>query len=261
MADQDEFAGFVRASAPRLLWIARLLCNGDRAAAKDLALVETFRRWSRIDRPDARFEHRRRWMNALTVEAGLPARRVGAGDRPRDAYRMTRRATLGVMAPGGSEDPQHFYLQGLQEDSAALRETAELGRQEAARVREEAAAMRAQAAERRKAAAEAVLRVAEQRQLAAMLWIRRTAQHDGAERAIAADQRDQQADQREAIADQRDQQADERERLADLRDRESATREGTPLRPQYPAPTGLTATSSRDNTRQGGHRRRRPTYY
>jgi DNA-directed RNA polymerase specialized sigma24 family protein len=65
MADQDEFAGFVRASAPRLLWIARLLCNGDRAAADDLvqdALVETFRRWSRIDRPDARFAYARRIM-------------------------------------------------------------------------------------------------------------------------------------------------------------------------------------------------------
>lgn len=65
MADQDEFAGFVRASAPRLLWIARLLCNGDRAAAEDLvqdALVETFRRWSRIERPDARFAYARRIM-------------------------------------------------------------------------------------------------------------------------------------------------------------------------------------------------------
>jgi RNA polymerase sigma-70 factor (sigma-E family) len=63
MADEDEFAGFVRASAPRLLWIACLLCNGDRAAAEDLvqdALVETFRRWSRIERPDARFAYARR---------------------------------------------------------------------------------------------------------------------------------------------------------------------------------------------------------
>lgn len=65
MADEDEFAGFVQASAPRLLWVARLLCNGDRAAAEDLvqdALVETFRRWSRIERPDARFAYARRVM-------------------------------------------------------------------------------------------------------------------------------------------------------------------------------------------------------
>lgn len=63
MPDQDEFAGFVRECAPRLLWIARLLCNGDAAAAEDLvqdALVETYRRWSRVERDEARFGYARR---------------------------------------------------------------------------------------------------------------------------------------------------------------------------------------------------------
>lgn len=65
MADEDEFADFVRADAARLLWVARLLCNGDRGAAEDLvqdALVETFRRWSRVENPDARFAYARRVM-------------------------------------------------------------------------------------------------------------------------------------------------------------------------------------------------------
>lgn len=65
MADEDEFADFVRADAPRLLWVATLLCNGDRGAAEDLAqdaLVETFRRWSRVENPDARLAYARRVM-------------------------------------------------------------------------------------------------------------------------------------------------------------------------------------------------------
>jgi RNA polymerase sigma-70 factor (sigma-E family) len=71
MADDDEFAGFVRANAPRLLWIARLLCNGDRGAAEDLvqdALVETFRHWSRIRKRDAHFAYTRRILTRTATK-------------------------------------------------------------------------------------------------------------------------------------------------------------------------------------------------
>lgn len=64
-AEADEFSGFVAASAPRLLWSARLLCGGDRCAAEDLvqdALVETYRRWSRIESVQARYAYTRRVM-------------------------------------------------------------------------------------------------------------------------------------------------------------------------------------------------------
>lgn len=67
----DEFSDFVASCSPRLLWSARLLCGGDRSAAEDLvqdALVETYRRWSRIASPQARYAYARRVMVRMATK-------------------------------------------------------------------------------------------------------------------------------------------------------------------------------------------------
>jgi sigma-70-like protein len=110
--------GFVRASAPRLLWIARLLCNGDRAAAEDLvqdALVETFRRWSRIDRPDARFaytppNHDADGEAAMAVGDSTPR---GHHPRPGAVVEPVRHGQGMVAAGGGRGRPPVWVPIGL----------------------------------------------------------------------------------------------------------------------------------------------------
>lgn len=90
-AQDDEFARFVADAGPRLLWTARLLRAGDHAAADDLlqdALIETYRRWSRIRDVSARYAyaHRilvrtatKRWkaqsrmLELITPDAGAQA--------------------------------------------------------------------------------------------------------------------------------------------------------------------------------------------
>ncbi len=75
----DEFTGFVAQSLPRLLWSARLLCGGDRSAAEDLvqdALVETYRRWSRIQSSSARYAYARKVMIRMATKRWRAPSRV-----------------------------------------------------------------------------------------------------------------------------------------------------------------------------------------